>query len=138
MAYTGQRKTVTATMYRAEVVEARQEINSLQSFDTPELIEYAGTWLSLFAAGSAAATVIAGGLAAAGVAAVWGLTNLVSNNYLEEQEDMYTEVLEDMLKDTPVIYIKVKQKYKYIKNGKGEGWVIDGNPTISRYYSDGN
>lgn len=121
-------------MYRADVGKAIDELIKLRnsSWNVAGLVSWGGTFLSFLGTVSPITA-----LAGTAVALAFGITDALSSSYLQKQQDDYTLIYLEMTRVTnPVIYIEVVQRYKYIENNKGKGWLLDGNPTVARYYSD--
>jgi hypothetical protein len=116
-------------MYQADLIRARREINSYQDYDVPNWISWCASFLA-FVPNHPVLTI-----ASSITAITFGITATIASDNLEEREDLFTQLVEETIEDG-LLYVTFKQDYLYIKNGKGEGWIQDGSPRISRHYTD--
>lgn len=125
----GDTKTLSTMTYQADLIRARREINSYQNYDVPNWISWYASFLAFVP--NRPVLVIASSIAAT----TFKITATIASDNLEEREDLFTQLVEETIEDD-LLYVTFKQDYLYIKNGKGEGWIQDGSPRISRYYID--
>lgn len=125
----GDTKTLSTMMYQADLIRARRKINSYQNYDVPNWISWCASFLA-FVPGNPALTI-----ASSITAIAFGITATIASDNLEEREDLFTQLVEETIEEG-LLYVTFKQDYRYIRNGKGEGWIQDGSPRISRHYRD--
>lgn len=123
----GDIKTITGVMYPLQIADAMEVIDGYQNFKVSEWVSWGGTFLSIISKSLS--------LASTAVSLAFGITANYSADHLETQENLYGDLLRDVVRHN-LVYVEIRQKYEYIVVEGGEGWILKGNPTAVRHYRD--